>query len=776
MSIDYDKEGKESAFSQVELIPPVQSSLINPSMSMSDLLNVAQSASFNPTLLQDSPTIPPDTSNDAGVQILSSGKFQSPNYSMGLVGWNIDSDGNAEFNNGTFRGTFVLGGVIITINNINNLQSAINTVGAQGGGIVNLEPGTYNATASFTYLNGVTIDGNGAVIDFGGTANNFSAIGTNPYSTGTLAVNFGSGSVTGTGTIWTAAMIGQSILIGDYWYLITARASNTAITISPVFRAPNVSGVTYVIVTTITGVNLKNITLTNNITNPLFDFRYCDGLVMDGLITTSSPQGIRGRDSANLQWLGSTIQNCTAGMLFNNVPYCTLSNFTVLDITGGTGMDLIGVTNTAISPGSIQRVTGVGMKFTNCLNLGFLNYSIIETTSHGIEFVSGNSDVDLASGYINTAGGDGVKLTASSNRISITTTNVFNTTGYQFNIANANCNNNMVSTNSGDGTGSGAIQNLGTSTRIAPDNVGFSGNIVEGDLSLTDITTNNASTSKHGFLPKLSNVSTQFLDGTGAFSTPASGGLPEQSIPYVTSTNTAFATTSIVGSNNTGTVMYQAYMDASGTLNITIKRLAKDATTGQWYVTHSTTLATAGINSGPLGFAVIGSSVYLSYNTNNTDAIKRYVAADLTSPTTITFSGTSHRGPAFTDGTDLYICYNANTATKFTISGTVATNAADRTFTGMVVGQTIASDGTTVWQATATSGGDLAIKKWTLSSGSLISTSSTILLYWDVYPNAGSIGTFNGGIGVLGLGFGYTIESNSAVRGSAIKLQAVAAP
>lgn len=40
----------------------------------------------------------------------------------------------------------------------------------------------------------------------------------------------------------------------------------------------------------------------------------------------------------------------------------------------------------------------------------------------------------------------------------------------------------------------------------------------------TDITTLNASASAHGLLPKLSNVSTEFLNGTGAFSTPAGGG------------------------------------------------------------------------------------------------------------------------------------------------------------------------------------------------------------------------------------------------------------
>lgn len=42
----------------------------------------------------------------------------------------------------------------------------------------------------------------------------------------------------------------------------------------------------------------------------------------------------------------------------------------------------------------------------------------------------------------------------------------------------------------------------------------------EGGLALTDITTNNASTSKHGFLLKLNNSATSYMDGTGAWSTP----------------------------------------------------------------------------------------------------------------------------------------------------------------------------------------------------------------------------------------------------------------
>lgn len=48
--------------------------------------------------------------------------------------------------------------------------------------------------------------------------------------------------------------------------------------------------------------------------------------------------------------------------------------------------------------------------------------------------------------------------------------------------------------------------------------------VTDAKLSTSDITTNNASTSKHGFLKKLSNVSTEYMDGTGAWSTPAGGG------------------------------------------------------------------------------------------------------------------------------------------------------------------------------------------------------------------------------------------------------------
>lgn len=50
------------------------------------------------------------------------------------------------------------------------------------------------------------------------------------------------------------------------------------------------------------------------------------------------------------------------------------------------------------------------------------------------------------------------------------------------------------------------------------------GKVTEAMQVLADNTTNNASTSAHGYLKKLSNVSTEYMDGTGAWSTPAGGG------------------------------------------------------------------------------------------------------------------------------------------------------------------------------------------------------------------------------------------------------------
>jgi hypothetical protein len=50
--------------------------------------------------------------------------------------------------------------------------------------------------------------------------------------------------------------------------------------------------------------------------------------------------------------------------------------------------------------------------------------------------------------------------------------------------------------------------------------------VTEGELTLADVTTANVSITKHGFAPKAPNDASKYLDGTGAYTTPAAATVP----------------------------------------------------------------------------------------------------------------------------------------------------------------------------------------------------------------------------------------------------------
>ena len=83
----------------------------------------------------------------------------------------------------------------------------------------------------------------------------------------------------------------------------------------------------------------------------------------------------------------------------------------------------------------------------------------------------------------------------------------------------------------------------------------------ENFLALTDVTVNNSATTKHGFLKKLSNVATEYMDGTGAWSVPPGAasiaGFTAGSIPFV-------ATGPVFAQDNTNLF----YDDANDTLRL----------------------------------------------------------------------------------------------------------------------------------------------------------------------------------------------------------------
>jgi len=69
----------------------------------------------------------------------------------------------------------------------------------------------------------------------------------------------------------------------------------------------------------------------------------------------------------------------------------------------------------------------------------------------------------------------------------------------------------------------GAIVGTTDSQTLTNKAISTGSSMAESLLTTTDITTNNVSTTKHGFAPKAPNDATKYLDGTGAYSTPAAG-------------------------------------------------------------------------------------------------------------------------------------------------------------------------------------------------------------------------------------------------------------
>lgn len=69
------------------------------------------------------------------------------------------------------------------------------------------------------------------------------------------------------------------------------------------------------------------------------------------------------------------------------------------------------------------------------------------------------------------------------------------------------------------------------------------GQVKDSDLSLTDIATNDVSTTKHGFAPKLPGDDTLFLNGDGDWTAPAGGGSIAFGVVELTSTHTTSSNT-----------------------------------------------------------------------------------------------------------------------------------------------------------------------------------------------------------------------------------------
>lgn len=196
-------------------------------------------------------------------------------------------------------------------------------------------------------------------------------------------------------------------------------------------------------------------------------------------------------------------------------------------------------------------------------------------------------------------------------------------------IANGGTNSNVALSGSTlmISNGSAIVQGAaGTTTTVLHGNPAGAptfGAVIEADISLSNNTTNDATTSRHGFLPILSNNASQFLNGQGNFAIPS--GVTNS---YLTQAFVGQTSVNVV--HNFGTYPVVQVIDNTGAVLVpltTVNNTVNDFTVTFAVATTGTIIATVG---SPQPQSVI--AVNANYTTLATDQIIEVTA----SPVTIT--------------------------------------------------------------------------------------------------------------------------------------------
>jgi hypothetical protein len=215
-----------------------------------------------------------------------------------------------------------------------------------------------------------------------------------------------------------------------------------------------------------------------------------------------------------------------------------LKGITALNITGASGLSVAnGVVAMTVSGGSTINLETNGVPNTSQSTLNLVAGTNITLTADGLGGVTIDSTAGGTGTVTHTAGaltanqlviGNGAADEKVLGGLGTTTTVLHGNAGgapsfgavveADITLAN-NTTNNVSSTKHGFTpiSPSDATQFLNGAATPAY------AAVKDSDLSTSNITTNNVSTSKHGFAPILPNDATKYLDGTGAYTVPAGG-------------------------------------------------------------------------------------------------------------------------------------------------------------------------------------------------------------------------------------------------------------
>lgn len=356
-----------------------------------------------------------------------------------------------------------------------DIQSALNQMEGIGGGTVFLNNGTYTLAADINIPAGVALRGasrDGVLIDCN-SSYTINIKGTDAYATGTVAINNGDTTVVGTGTTWTAAMVGQSILLDNIWYEITARTDNTHLTISPAYSNDNLSGAAYAIATVNTAASIGRVNVFGA-TGAGIKIQYAMEPTIDDILVYDCGTGLDLDQVVYPRIYASAFDNGVNLDMYQvggfDINFCFFGTSTT-----GAGVVMNSSGDATFFNSSITGNTGNGLTITACSRIAFISVTVNQNGAAGIESVSGSFDCQFTDMIVDSNAADGIKLAASTDRIKIKGLTISNNGAYGVNIAAATCDDSIVALNTFFSNATANMNDAGTTTLIRS-NIGVADN------------------------------------------------------------------------------------------------------------------------------------------------------------------------------------------------------------------------------------------------------------------------------------------------------------
>lgn len=369
-----------------------------------------------------------------------------------------------------------------TVEDGGDIQAAVDEANASGGGRVFVKNGTHLISSDIILYSNIYLEGENAgstVLDFQTNAFGIIAVGTNAYSTGTLSVTNNATTVIGSGTTWTAEMVGRKILLDGLWYIIAARTNDTTIHIAAPFAGVTLSGASYTLATLKEDVKVTNMTIRNASSG--IKFQYVGEIFFSDVDVQTSVTGITGDDSSQIAIREIDLVANNSGVAFTNCHFIGADATGAIDTQAGNGMTLNAVTNSSFTSMFMVNSSADGVNFTDCSNIK-MDGTFLENGGEGIEFVSGNSDIVVSQSAIENNASDGVKFTATSDNCFLYGCSIKSNGGWGVNLVDSTSDNLVITTCNFLSNSSGAVDDNGTGT------------VIRGNVGVNDNSTGQAAT------------------------------------------------------------------------------------------------------------------------------------------------------------------------------------------------------------------------------------------------------------------------------------------